>query len=534
MFRILIADSLPEAIIDQYRSDKIEIDNRAGISKDELIEALPEYDGLVVRSRTKVTADVLEHAKKLKVIGRAGAGVDNIDTKEATRRGIIVENTPGGNTIAATEHTIALILAALRNISPAAGAMKAESWDRKKYMGNELFQKTVGIIGLGKIGREVAKRVKAFETTLLGYDPILSSEMADRMGIKLVGIDELIAQSDVITIHAPKMPETINMINAERLKKCKSNALLINCARGGIVNEADLAAALDSGHLSMAAVDVFESEPPKDWTQAMHTKVQATPHHGASTREAQMKVANQILEQMAEYFTHNVAWNAVNFVSIGEKEQQLLSPYLELAERLGTFFSRIQPGRLQEVAIRFYGDIIELPTEPIAAHLMAGALQPKPDSGTSVDLLNMVNSLTVARDKGISIELSKKDQRLTNHTNLIACDFHTDNGMMHLTGTVYARDIYRLFEFSDYRVDADLADSLLIVENDDVPGIIGKVGTLLADKNINISHVSSGRNKESGKAVNIFNTDEKIDADLQATLADTPNIHSALVVQLDS
>ena len=285
MFRILIADSLPEAIIDQYRSDKIEIDNRAGISKDELIEALPEYDGLVVRSRTKVTADVLEHAKKLKVIGRAGAGVDNIDTKEATRRGIIVENTPGGNTIAATEHTIALILAALRNISPAAGAMKAESWDRKKYMGNELFQKTVGIIGLGKIGREVAKRVKAFETTLLGYDPILSSEMADRMGIKLVGIDELIAQSDVITIHAPKMPETINMINAERLKKCKSNALLINCARGGIVNEADLAAALDSGHLSMAAVDVFESEPPIDWTLAMHPKVLATPHLGASTRD---------------------------------------------------------------------------------------------------------------------------------------------------------------------------------------------------------------------------------------------------------
>ncbi|NIV99795.1 phosphoglycerate dehydrogenase, partial [Candidatus Saccharibacteria bacterium] len=438
MYRILIADSLPSHILEQYNTlDDVAVDNKAGISKEDLIEVLPQYDGLVVRSRTKVTPDVIEKGTRLKVIGRAGAGVDNIDTAEATRRGIIVMNTPGGNTIAATEHTIALMLSALRNIPQANSSIREGKWDRKTYMGHELFEKTIGVVGLGKVGREVAKRLSAFGTKLLGYDPILTQEMADRMGIELVSFDDLLKRSDIITIHAPKMPETENMINKEKLSLCKDGVVIVNCARGALVNEADLIAALDSGKVAMAAVDVYKSEPPTNWDLPNHPKVVGTPHLGASTAEAQEKVADQILQQMIEYFRKEVAINAVNFISVDEKIQPIITPYFELAERMGNLFSQMREGRLKEVVIRFYGDITQLPSEPIASHLMAGALKSKSEAH-DVDLLNMVNSLAIAREKGIGLEISRKDQPLTSHTNIIACDFHTETGMVHLGGTRYA------------------------------------------------------------------------------------------------
>ncbi len=510
MFRILIADSLPASVLERYNSlEDVVVDNRAGISKEELMEILPGYQGLVVRSRTKVTPEVISRGSKLQVIGRAGAGVDNIDTEEATRRGIIVMNTPGGNTIAATEHQIAMMLAALRNIPQANISIRQEKWDRKTYMGREIFEKTVGIIGLGKIGREVAIRLKAFGARLVGYDPIITQELADRLGVELVNFEDLLKQADIITVHAPKMPETLNMLNAERLAMCKDGVVIVNCARGGIVNEQDLIAALDSGKVSTAAVDVYASEPPTSWDLAKHPRVVATPHLGASTKEAQTKVANQVLQQMLQYFRKHVAVNAVNFISIDEKILPRITPYFELAERLGNLFSQIRPGRLQDVSIRFYGNVVDLPLEPIASHLMAGALRAGSDEETphDVDLLNMVNSLALAKEKGISLEISKKEQPLTSHTNLIACDFHTDKGIVHLSGTVYAQNRYHLVEYDRYNVEAELAEKMLIVENDDVPGIIGKVGTILAEEKINISHVSSGRDTSAKTAVNIFNVE---------------------------
>ena len=534
MFNILVADSLPAAILERYNTlDDVRVDNRAGISKDELVKILPEYDGLVVRSRTKVTPDVLENASRLKIIGRAGAGVDNIDTKAATHRGIIVMNTPGGNTIAATEHTIALMLSTLRNIPAANASMRAGKWDRKTYMGHEVFEKTIGVVGLGKIGHGVAKRLKAFDAKILAYDPIMTQEKANRLGVELVGFKELLEESDIITLHVPKMPETLNLINTKTLKLCKDGVVFVNCARGGIINEKDMIAALNSGKVAMAAIDVYESEPPENWDLARHPKVTATPHLGASTEEAQTKVADQILQQMIEYFRKGVALNAINFVSVDEKIQPIIAPYFALADRLGSLFSQFKPGRLKEVAIRLYGDIIHLPDTPIASHLLSGALKSGSKAENhSVDLINMVNSIAIAREKGVNIEISKKDRPLTSHTNFIACDFHTDKGMIHLGGTIYAKNHYRLIEFGHYIVDADLNEKIVIVENRDVPGIIGKVGTLLAEDNINITHVSSGRQTDKQMAVNIFNVEGKWNGGLRQRLEAIPNVERVLLVAL--
>jgi len=506
MFKILVADSLPKETLEKYnQSDNISIENKSGISKEDLMAEITDYDGLVVRSRTKVTPDVIEAAKKLKVIGRAGAGVDNIDTDEATKRGIIVMNTPGGNTIAATEHAVAMMLATMRNISRANMSLLDEKWDRKTYIGRELFEKTIGVVGLGKIGFQVAKRLKAFETEILVYDPIVTKDIADQIGAKLVDFDVLLEKSDIITVHAPKIPETIDLINKKNIEKCKDGVVIINCARGGIVSEADLLAALDSGKVSAAGLDVYSSEPPTDFALAKHPNVTATPHLGASTQEAQDNVANMILIQMLEYFEKNVARNSVNYISIEPEVQAKVAPYFELATRLGKTFSQCKSGRLEEVTIRFYGDILSLPVEPISAHLMVGALE-----GADTELVNPVNSLAICRDRGISIEIAKKDLALTSHTNLIGCDFKTDSGFYHFTGTVFAKDQFHLTECGDFTCDANLEGHMLFVENDDIPGVVGQLGVVLANYEVNIGHMSMGRLKKDKKALNIFNLDSAI------------------------
>ena len=414
-------------------------------------------------------------------------------------------NTPGGNTIAATEHTIAMMLALLRNIPRANFSLIDEKWDRKTYMGRELFEKTIGILGLGKIGFEVARRLKAFDTQLLAYDPIVTREVADQVGAKLVELDELLQKSDIISVHAPKMPETINLINREKLNLCKDGVFIINCARGGIINEADLLAALESGKVAGAAIDVYSSEPPTDFALAKHAHVVATPHLGASTQEAQVKVADMILAQMNDYFEKNVAHNAVNFISLDPEIQHKINPYFNLARRLGQIFNQCREGRLQEVAIRFYGDIVNVPVEPISAHLMVGALE-----GAETELINPVNSLNICRERGISIEIAKKDLALTSHTNLIACDFKTDTGFYHFAGTVFAKNQFHLTECGEFLCDANINGNMLFVENDDIPGVVGQLGLVLGNYKVNIGHLSLGRIKEKKIALNIFNLDSKI------------------------
>lgn len=517
MFKIIISDSLPADILAKYdTTEGVSVVNKNGISMEDLKKEIHEYDGLVVRSRTKVTADILEAATNLKVIGRAGAGVDNVDLAEATKRGIIVMNTPGGNTMAATEHSIAMLLAGLRNISPAHNSMQKGEWDRKTYIGNEIYNKTIGVIGLGKIGQEVSKRLAAFDAELIGYDPIITSDAAARIGVKLVDLNTLLERADIITVHAPKMPETMNMINAENLKLCKDGVVLVNCARGGIVNEQDLIGALDSGKVAMACVDVFSSEPPENYDLAKHPKVLSTPHLGASTQEAQTKVADQILDQIIEYFQKNVARNAVNFVSVDEEVQPRIAPFFKLAERIGCVYNQLKKSRLKEISVRYYGTVLDVPVEPITSHLLVGAFKSR---GKEKDVVNVnpVNALSVAREHGISIEIAKKDTPLTVHTNAIACDFITDDGIIHLTGSFIGLDIFHLIEFNDYMLEAELNNQMLFVENDNVPGIIGKIGTQLGSDNINISHVSSGHDGNEKNAMTVFN----IQGDIPATLIDT-------------
>jgi len=521
MFKILVSDSLPAEILSKYdKTEGVSVVNKSGISMDDLNKEIADYDGLVVRSRTKVTADIIEAATKLKVIGRAGAGVDNVDSAEATKRGIIVMNTPGGNTMAATEHTIALMLAGLRNIAKANASMMRGEWDRKTYIGHELYQKTIGVVGLGKIGQEVAKRLAAFDTKLIGFDPILTSETADMLGVKLVDLDTLLKESDIITIHAPKMPETIDMLNAKNMQQCKDGVIIVNCARGGIVNEKDLISVLDSGKVALACVDVYSSEPPEDFDLAQHEKVLATPHLGASTEEAQTKVADQILDQIIEYFQKNVARNAVNFRSVDENLQSIIAPYYEVAERMGCIFNVIKPGRLKEVNVRYYGEVLNVPVEPITSYLLVGALK-SPD-GVNI---NPVNALTIARERGVSIEIAKKDAPLTMHTNAIACDLTTENGTIHLAGSTMGLNICHLIEYGEFTLAAELEGNILIVENDNVPGIIGKVGTILGDSKVNISHVSSGRDGGSNKALNVFNVQEDISEDLLKKVKDVAGIN---------
>ncbi|MCB0281574.1 MAG: phosphoglycerate dehydrogenase [Calditrichae bacterium] len=533
MYKILVSDSLPPEILAKYdKTEGVSVINKSGISMDDLKKEIKDYDGLVVRSRTKATADILAAAPNLKVIGRAGAGVDNIDTVEATKRGIIVMNTPGGNTMAATEHTIALLLAGLRNISPANASMLRDEWDRKTYVGHELYQKTIGVVGLGKIGREVAKRLAAFDTKILGYDPIITSEAATQLGIKLVSLDELLEKSDIITIHAPKMKETLNMINAANLKKCKDGVVFVNCARGGIINEQDLLQALNDGKVGMACIDVFSSEPPADFTLAKHPKVLATPHLGASTEEAQVKVADQILDQMIEYFQKNVARHAVNFVSVEEEIQPRIAPFYTLAERMGTIFNQIKDGRLKEISVRYYGTVLDVPVEPISAYLLVGALKTSGDA-QNIEIVNPVNALTVARERGISIELAKKDTPLTVHTNAIACDFVTDKGKIHMAGSFVGKNIFHLIEYGDFKLSAELEGQLIIVENDNIPGIIGKIGTTLGEVNINISHMSSGRDGDAKKALNVFAVQGNLPGDLKEKLEKIKGINAVRLANVE-
>ncbi len=537
-YRVLIADSLPEDVLSQWQHSTLEIINRAGISKEELLQEIATADALVVRSRTKVTEDVLSAARQLKIVGRAGAGVDNIDLSAATRHGVIVMNTPGGNTIAATEHTIGLMLAALRNIPQAYQSMKQHEWNRKAFIGRELYEKTIGIIGLGKIGREVARRLSAFQVQLLGYDPFLTPELAERLGVRLVGLDELFAQSDIITLHTPKMPETLNLVNKERLAQCKDGVVIINCARGGLVNEADLLEALNSGKVSAAAFDVFESEPPTHWELIDHPRFIATPHLGASTQEAQEKVARQILEQIAHFFETGVPRNAVNFMAVDEKLLPVLKPYFELAYRLGQAGAQMGNGtssskRLTGISVRFYGEVTNLPLDPIVSHLLMGVFQNPSQTNQPTEFINAVNAMSVARERGIEIEISRKDHPLTSHTHLIACDFHFEDHMVHLSGTVYAKGIFRLVEFGPYTVDANLNGQLIVIENQDVPGVIGRTGLILADHQLNIAHVSSGRLQDKGTAVNIFNVEGRVTPEVLAQIRAISSVQNIWYAHLE-
>ena len=486
MSRVLVLDNLSEEGVALFREAGIEVDVKPPQKEHELAAIINDYDGMVVRSATKVTATVLEHSTRLKVIGRAGVGTDNVDRDAATRKGIVVMNTPGGNTISTCEHAFALMLALCRNIPHAHSSMQEGRWDRKKFMGKELCGKTLGIIGVGRIGGALAKRAKAFEMRVLAYDPILSPLKAESLGVELVEFDELIADSDFISIHAPKSDKTNNMITAEHFKKMKPECRIINTARGGIINEQDLAEALREKTIAGAALDVYTSEPFENNPFLDLDSIVMTPHLAASTDEAQLTVAVDVAKQMIDFLTTGAIVNAVNVPSLDSETRKELQPLLYLGERLGLFQSLFVKGRPKSIEIEYVGDLGVTDTYPITAAVICGFLQPM------VETVNMVSAPSQLQERGV--EVSEKRSAVTsNYAFEIGVTVVTDQEMHNARGTLFNRADPRICTIDGMRVDAKPEGFMLVCINEDKPLIIGRVCTAIGEAGVNIANLMLDR-----------------------------------------
>ncbi len=502
MPKVLVADPIaPEGI--EILKTVAEVDVRTGLSKDELAAIIGDYDALAVRSETKVTADIIARANKLKIIGRAGVGVDNIDVEAATNRGILVVNSPEGNTLAAAELTVAMLLALARNIAPADQSLRGGKWDRKKYMGSEVYGKTLGVVGLGKIGREVVSRMQAFGMSVLGYDPYLKPEQAEALGIKLVDLDTLYRESDYISVHTPKTKETTGMINAEKLALMKPTVRLINCARGGIIDEAALADAAKSGRIAGAAVDVFTTEPaPADNPLLGVPNILTTPHLGASTEEAQVNVALDIAEQIVEVLNGKPARAAVNMPSVSADMLARLQPYLTLAEKIGSLHAQLTSSPISEVEVVYAGDFENLPTVHLTRAVLKGLLEPVvPES------VNYVNAPALAAARGIKIIESRTPASGEGGGCVLTVRKRGGTNDREICGTVLSRDNIRILYIDGYRVDIRPSGPMLVTQHTDRPGVIGKVGTLIGEAGINIAGMHVGRESEGQGALMVLKLD---------------------------
>ncbi|RJP59149.1 MAG: phosphoglycerate dehydrogenase [Candidatus Auribacter fodinae] len=512
--KIVVSDPLSQQGIDILKKvDGCEVIDASGLPVEELCEAVKDCDALVIRSGTKVTKQILEAAKKLKLIGRAGVGVDNVDVPEATKRGIVVMNTPDGNTISTAEHTMAMILSVARSIPQAHASMKAGKWDRKSFKGVELSGKVLGIIGMGRIGSEVAKRARAFNMTVLASDPFLSPEMARKMEIEIASFDDIVLKADFITVHTPLTDATRNLINAAAISKMKKGVRIINCARGGIVNEADLVAGIEKGIVAGAALDVYPSEPPTETIATLHPKVVTTPHLGASTTEAQEKVALDIAEQIVDALKNNTIRNSVNAPSVDGELLKVIKPYIELAQRIGLFLSYVITGQIERVKISFEGKCashdMSMPTAAFMEGLLKKAL---------AEEVNTVNALHIAKARGISVEESKSET-VGDFADLIRADVKTSDGDFTLTGTFFGiKNEPRIVQVNQYYINAKPYGSLLYVINKDKPGIIGQIGDTLGRHSINIADMTVGRISQGEVAVTLINIDQPATPDVISEL----------------
>ncbi|MDD5044259.1 MAG: phosphoglycerate dehydrogenase [Candidatus Omnitrophica bacterium] len=526
--KILVSDSLSEEglkILKEVKEFKVDVNT--GLKPEQLKEVIKDYDALLVRSATKVTKDIIAAAKNLKVIGRAGVGLDNVDLEAATQKGIIVMNTPGGNTISTAEHAMSLLLSMSRNIPQASASLKKGEWQRNKFMGVELYQKTLGIVGLGRIGREVAKRAIAFGMKVLAFDPFLSKEVAASLKVEVVELETLFKKSDFITVHVPGGAETKHLISDKEFALMKNGVKVINCARGGIIDEAALAKAVKSGKVSAAALDVFEKEPPPpDLELFSLDKVIVTPHLGASTEEAQVNVAVEVAEVVRDALLGRGIRNAANYPSVEAETYRILKPYIELAEKMGEFACQLIEGRLQEVKIIYSGDIIQQDIAPIAMALVKGLLTP-----ILRDSVNYINAITLAKERGIKLEEVRLAQE-EEFVNLITLDIKTDKGGYSVSGTLSSNKKPRIVKIEGYYVETAPAGSMLVTYNLDKPGIIGNLGALLGKYNINIAAMTFGREKQGGKAITVLNVDSPISEEILEKIKKLENILSVKVIKL--
>jgi D-3-phosphoglycerate dehydrogenase len=500
MPKVLIADKLSPAAVAIFKERGVEADVKTGLSKEELLKIVDQYDGMAIRSATKVTADVIKAAKNLKVVGRAGIGVDNVDIPAATAAGVIVMNTPFGNSITTAEHAIAMIMALARDLPAANASTQAGKWEKNRFMGTEVYGKTLGLIGAGNIGSIVADRAKGLKMHVVAFDPFLSSERAATLGVEKVELNELLARADFITLHTPLTNETRNIISADAINKMKKGARVINCARGGLVDEAALKAALDSGHLAGAALDVFEEEPAKTNILFGNEKVIATPHLGASTEEAQENVALQVAEQISDYLLTGAITNALNMPSINAEEAQKVKPWIVLAEKLGAFVGQLTDTSLQTVEILYEGRASELNQRALTQAAIAGLLKPAlPD-------VNMVNAPIVAKDRGIKISETRRP-RQGAYEGYIKITAVMNGTTRRVAGTVFSDGRPRLIQVKDINLDAEFAPHMLYVVNEDKPGFIGKLGTVLGDAKVNIASFALGRSAPGEDAIALVEVD---------------------------
>ncbi len=501
--KILIADPISKRGVELLRANPaFQVDENTGLKEEELLPIIGEYDALVVRSQTKVNKRIIDAAKKLRVVGRAGVGVDNVDVDAATRRGIIVMNTPGGNTISTAEHTFSMMMALARKIPQAHASVKAGKWDRKSFEGVELYNKTLGIIGMGRIGGEVARRAIAFGMRVLAYDPFLSVSRAKTLQVEVVELDEIYARADFITIHVPMTDQTRGMINQDAIAKMKKGVRLINCARGGLIVEADLIEAIKAGKVAGAALDVYENEPPKDSPLRELDAVVMTPHLGASTQEAQESVGTEIAEQIMEVLAGGTIRNAVNMPTIDAKVLAVLQPYLTFGEKMGRLLAQLAPKRIERLTIEFCGKAGELETGPVSRAVLKGFLE----SAEGGDV-NYVNAPIIAQQLGINVGEVKSSEPI-DYAELINVRAVTDGQGASLSGTFYGSvNNPRIVRINDMPVEAVPNGVLFIMSNNDRPGVVGWIGTIMGKHGINIASMSLGRDKAGGKALTVLNLD---------------------------
>ena len=526
--KVLIADSMSLKAVEILKETPgIDVDVITGLKPDELKAKIKDYHGLVVRSATKATAEIIEAAENLKVIGRAGTGVDNVDTVAATKKGIVVMNTPGGNTITTAEHAVSMMMALARKIPQATASMRRGEWEKKKYEGTEITGKTLGILGVGNIGAVVASRALGLRMTVIAYDPFISEEAADKMGISLVTMDELFKKSDFISIHVPLTAETKNIVNADAFRKMKKGVKLINCARGGIVNEKDLAEAIKEKIVSGAALDVFEKEPvTADNPLIQMEEVILTPHLGASTFEAQESVAIAIANQMADYLVNGTIRNAVNVPSIPAELLAALSPYISLGEKLGSFQGQILKGGIEEVTIEYSGDVVNYDVAPITIACLKGLLDQLLDM-----YVNFVNAPFVAKERGIKV-VEVKSSRAIDFASSITIKVKTKEQENVVEGALFGKKEPRIVRIDKFLLDAVPEGYLLLLQNEDKPGVIGNVGTLLAANNVNVARLHLGRSSEGGEAVSVWSVDTPIAKGLVDRILKLPHMISVNVIEL--
>ena len=520
MPKVLISDSMSPKAAEIFRARGIEVDEITGLSKEELAKIIGKYDGLAIRSSTKATAALLAEATNMKVIGRAGIGVDNVDIPAASSRGIVVMNTPFGNSITTAEHAIALMFALARQIPEADASTQAGKWEKNRFMGVELTSKVLGLIGAGNIGSIVADRALGLKMKVIAYDPFLTPERAEHMGVEKVELDELLARADFITLHTPLTESTKNILSAANLQKTKKGVRIINCARGGLIDEVALKAGLDSGHIAGAALDVFAEEPAKSSPLFGTPNFISTPHLGASTDEAQVNVAIQVAEQMSDFLLTGGVTNALNVPSLSAEEAPRIRPYMALAERLGALIGQLASQTITAVKVEVEGAAAELNIKPITAAVLTGLMRPHSDT------VNMVNAPFLARERNISIS-EVRHERETDYHTLLRVTVTTPDGERSVAGTLFGNAKPRLTELFGITVESDLSGRMLYIVNEDKPGFIGRLGSTLGEAQVNIGTFHLGRKDSGGEAVLLLSVDDAIPDPLLWSICALPGVKVA-------